>query len=379
MKFNFHKKNISAFLLALAVLLFSSCQEVVFDNIRKEVQLEEGKIAGDIRSIVRYGDYFYIANGGIYFKNKDWHFYGVWFPSQTPTTSKTDHVLKLAADQNYLYALVGISVENEKEGENIGIAKSLYYSTDGSNWTLIKALGTDGVIPYEKKYPLYTYLICTNTINPANRKAYIIFNSTQFPELNSAYELNGENVKELELADLTTELNPIGGDKPFSNAFIISRSCVWYNGKVLFFNSNAATTNETAASPATMYYYGNGSFICWGGASVNTVGIACKSVPVSMGVTSDFLLVGTDSGIVHHLFTNGIPGDSFPFVTNAAATLSSAYIINSLLVAYPELSETQTPIYASQVYMGNGSADSAQFDHVGLWAYYPERGNWNRE
>lgn len=372
MKILFVKKILPAFALALSLLCLASCQGVVYDNIRKEVELESGNIAGDIRAIVRFKDKYYIANGGIYYKDKTWNFYGAWIPTASPM----GQVLKLAADKKYLYALVGISAENEKEGTNVGQSRALYYSEDGINWQLIKGLGVNGYILYNSKAIIYTYLLCTNSIKEDNRSAYFVLNDgTAAKTQNKAYRLDGPNVAEMELG---TGLNGID-EKPFSTINLVSRSCVWFDGKVYFFNSNASTTNETEKTAPTIFYYGLGSYLRWGGAQKNEVGIMCRDTLQSLGVTADYILVGTNSGITHHPLVSGIPGASVDFITNAAATLSGAYRILALLVVSPELKELQTPIYASQVYAGTGASNSAQFDHVGLWAYYPARGNWNRE
>ncbi|MCR5046833.1 MAG: hypothetical protein K6A42_09675 [Treponema sp.] len=369
MKNIYAKKIALAFLLSLSAFVSFSCQGVVYDNIRKEVALEDGNIAGDIRAIVRFKDKYYLANGGIYFKNKDANFYGAWQPCLSPS----GQVIKLAADKNYLYALVGISAEYEKDGTNIGVSRQLYYSADGVSWSLVTGVGTGGTIVYNKNYIVYTYLFCTNAINEDNRSAYLVLNDGTKGLTNKAYKLNGAAVTEMALGTVNA------GTKPFSNALLVSRSCVYYNGNVYFFSSNGSTTNETSTTPATMYYYGLGAYLCWGGEKISTTGLLCADTIQSLGVTADYILIGTNSGMHHKVLTSKVPGATVNFTTNAAATMSGAYVVLSMLVTNPELNELQTPIYASQVYTGNGSSNSAQFDHVGLWAYYPARGNWNRE
>lgn len=368
MRFSFEKKALFVFAFAASILLFCSCQQVVFDNIRKEVQLEDGRIAGDIRAIVRFKDNFFLANGGIYYKNKDLNFYGCWGKAPSPK----GHVIRLAADSTYLYALVGVSEENTKEGTNEGVRRELWYSADGNSWALVSGFENGGALAYSSKYVVYIYLMCTNAIDASNRSAYVVVNDGIKGLTNKAYRLNGSEAIQMELgsSDAST--------KPFSNSVIASRSCVYYDGNVYFFNSNASTTNETNLTAATMYYYGSGAFLFWGGQQ-NGGGLLCEDSLQSLATTSDFLLIGTNSGIKHRPLSAGIPGLSVDFTTNAAATLNGAYQVLSLLAVYPELPEAKTPIYASQVYTGTGSSNSAQFDHVGLWAYYPSRGNWNRE
>lgn len=369
MKVSFAKKILSLLFLSLSVFYLASCQGVVYDNIRKEVELEAATIGGDIRSIVRFKNNLYFANGGIYVKNKDWNVYGTWIPCPSPV----GQVLKLAADKDYLYALVGVTKEDEKEGTNVGLTRVLYYSKDGLVWTIVKGLMGTGAVPYSKSYIINTNLFCTNTINPENRSAYFILNDGTKGITNKAYLLSGDTLKELALGLKNADT------KPCSNALMVSRSCIYYKGNVYFFTSNGSVTNETPTSPATMYYYGFGAYLHWAGENVSGTGLLCKDTIQSLGVTSDFILIGTNSGIMRKILVSKIPGATIPFTNNAESTLSAAYQVLSILVANPELPELRSTIYASQVYSGNGSSNSAQFDHIGLWAYYPIRGNWNRE
>lgn len=364
------KKIVPLSALLLAALLFSSCQDVILDNIRKEVALEEGSITGDIRSIVRFKDCYYLANGGIRYKKNDTNYYGAWLNAPAPN----GQVIKLAADKNYLYALTGVSAEDQKEGVNIGKSRNLYYSEDGSTWKPVTDFANAGSMDYNKNKPIGLYIFCTNTINEANRSAYLIVNSTKdYGIADMAYKLNGDKISEMELGTVNADT------KPISNKTLVSQSCVYCNGEVRFFTSTGSTTNETEFKEPTIYYYGYSSKLRWGGAISNSEGVSCKGGVLSVGVTADYILVGTDSGISHHPLNDSVPGAKTDFTTNAEATLSSAYRVLSILVVRPELNEAQTPIYASQVYTGNGSSNSAQFDHIGLWAYYPSRGNWNRE
>ena len=46
-------KLLTASILAAGSIFLMSCQDVIFEEIRKEVKLEDAQIAGDVRSIVR--------------------------------------------------------------------------------------------------------------------------------------------------------------------------------------------------------------------------------------------------------------------------------------------------------------------------------------
>lgn len=359
-------KNIAFVSLVLfCAALFSSCQDVIYANIRKEVKLRGASIEADIRSIIRYKDDYYCANGNIYHKAKDDTRVGCW--SKTPSPS--GHVLKLASDSTNIYALVGISREDYSEGENVPVRRELWFSSDGSNWSKVAGVYGAGVIPYNSGGRIETYLFGTNAIASANRHAYFIVRGGDAGY--KAYELNGEAATELGLSANNADT------KPVVNSSKVSQSCVYDGSVVRFFNSTGSCTNETNSAAPTIYYYGDGSTLRWGGAKEGSVG-AYASV-YSLACTADYILVGTTSGITHHLLTDGVPGSSLnEFQTNAEATLSAQYTILAILVVSPELNELGTIIYASQNYTGSGS-NSAQFNHICMWSYYPSTHEWNRE
>ena len=366
MKVKIVKKLAFASLLVLGAALFSSCQDVIFSNIRKEVELRSASVQSDIRSIIRYKNELYVANGNIFHKNPAVAFSGGWIKTFSPSGT----VLMLAADSKYIYALVGVSKQDESEGENVPVRRELYYSSDGIFWNLVTGVYGFGIIPYNSFGLIETHLFCTNSIAEANRKAYFILKGGTAGFV--AYELNGPfaTIMPTSLIDADT--------KPVVNALAVSRSCVYCGGKVRFFTSTGSCTDETSAgNDATTYYYGNGSLLCWGGAKIGAIG--ARSAVYSIAYTSDYLLVGTTSGISHHLMSSKVPGpSSTTFITNAESTLSSQYTVLALLVTQPEKTEAEAVIYASQNFTGYGS-NSAQFDHICLWSYYPTTREWNRE
>ena len=366
MKVKSIKKIAFASLLVVGAALFSSCQDVIYSNIRKEVELRSASVPSDIRSIIRYKNELYVANGNIYHKNAALSVAGCWLKTISPAGT----VLTLAADSKYIYALVGVSKQDENEGENVPVRRELYYSSDGVFWNFVTGVYGFGLIPYNSLGMIETYLFCTNSIAEANRKAYFVLRGGTAGYV--AYELNGAAATAMTLGAIDADT------KPIVNALAVSRSCVYCDGKVRFFNSLGSCTDETSAGgDATTYYYGNGSLLCWGGAKAGSIG--AHATVYSIAYTWDYLLVGTTSGISHHSLSSKVPGSSSTnFITNAESTLSSQYTILALLVIQPEKTETEAVIYASQNFTGYG-ANSAQFDHICLWSYYPSAHEWNRE
>ncbi len=396
------KKIFAASALTLSILAYSGCQQVVYSNIRKEVALEDRTISGDIYSIIRFDvsgeKRIYIANGNIYYKQTSENSYGKW--TKAGTNGLTGHVIKLAADSTYLYALTGTTKEDDDDGENVGSDRYIYYSEDGESWkpVILTDFTSDGKITYKDKR--YAYLFCTNTIDSANRKTYFNYvDAYSSNGVKACYKLNGSSGEKQTAGSENASTSPCSIFKSTigNDSTIISRSCVYFNGNTYFFESRGACTDEkydsdgTTIIPATLYYYGNGSNIKWNNGSTNG-SISASATVYSLGITKDYLLAGTSSGIKHFKFDNqdtkGSASVDTEFATNADATMGSQYTVLAILVMNPEKKEyvsgdtagaVSTTIYTSINYTGSGSSNSAQFSHIGLWAFYPSRGNWNCE
>ena len=132
------KKNvcIAVCLAATLALLATACHDVIFYEIRQEVELTDGQVPGDIRSIVEFGNYLYVENGNIYRKDKTASSYGQWVKLSRDGMGG-GKVIKLATDSSNLYALVARVESDEDEGENYVAEQMLYASTDGDNWTKV--------------------------------------------------------------------------------------------------------------------------------------------------------------------------------------------------------------------------------------------------
>lgn len=100
-----------------------------------------------------------------------------------------------------------------------------------------------------------------------------------------------------------------------------------------------------------------------------------------MALTSDFFIFGTaKSGLYRVRNDNGVPlGSTIDFSTNADVALGSPYMIRALYCMDPSKSELDAIIYATADFYGSRGSSTGSQDDVGLWSYYPSRGNWNRE
>lgn len=348
----------SKILISLSIvsgLFLTGCNDPIFSEIRDEVSLTESKVAGDIKSIIRYQDLLYVTNGDIMIKDPSYNFHTPWIKTLAPLTGSA---YNLAADKDYLYAIAVLFVDNGN-GYNIPTYRYIYYYKDNS-WNLIQT---------------YTYnateefvLFCTNSPNPEHRKAFVRVGTT-------VYELNGANMKAVTTSDYGTVSQS-------------ARSCIWFKGtagdghnNIVFSDSVSITSNETKYTDSTILYKPTGSFIGYStdGTNWNYLSMGTDDI-YTVAYTSDFLMLGTEEGIAHSAITDGIPyPGTTKYLTNADSALSSYYEIWALLAVNPEKSEYETVSFAATDFSGSSSSTSASTKNIGLWGYYPSDRKWNRE
>ena len=307
--------RLARIVFAAVPLLFISCQEVIFDTIRQEIKLEDAQITGTVNSIVRY----------------------------------------TIGDEEYLFCQNGTVW---KKNVNAAIASD---STDGETWAEVTVDGSTTLSSTDAN------LFCTNTPNKAHRHAYLRVGE-------AVYELDGGAV----LGDAVMET----GSADHSTAPTTSSRSATVLGDTPYFSSGwAMASNETKEADATYIYYSDSDDLYYGSAGEDG-SFAWKlagdpsDVIYAMACTSDYLLLGTDDGLIHVTLSGGVPsGSSTDFDSNAESTLSSYYQVRTIIAVDPSLSETNGDLYGSTSFSGT----SASFSNVVLWGYYPGRGKWNCE
>ena len=340
--------------LAVTFMLFSSCDGVIFDTIRDEVKLSDAKASGDIQNIVRYNydddECVFAATGKIYYRSVAEDVVDSKEVGFAEFPKPSGLVYALAADSSYLYA-VSVIIEEDDDGYNSPTKRNLY-CYNGESWEEIWS------VPYSRTV---TVLFCTNAPQKDHRRAYLRHDS-------QVYELSGEKEPaEMTLVEDNNSTEPTEG----------TRRCAYFGGSVYFSSSYAMTTNETAESDATAIYYADGDNVHYSmdGSEWDSADLDCGKI-ISLGVTADYLLAGTESGIAHTPLTDNVPSNgNADFSTNAESTLSSYYEVPAILVINPALEETGGTIYAASV----TSSSNASLNNVGLWSYYASKGEWNRE
>lgn len=374
------KKIFFAFFLATSLLL-TSCFQAVFPSIREEIELLNPLVNGAINSIVRVNlnstEYLYMQSGYISYKlaaDSDQQ-YDKW--KEAPNAPEKIHydftedkfigyqIIKLAASTDTLFAL---AVTYKSDTGVTEPDQKVLFKFDGSKWTEI----------YRRDFPEkindYVYIIndnftifCTNSPTTANRRAFARIGET-------VYELTSSSDR----SNLTT--TPITG----SGASKYSSSVVSFGSGVHFFDCLTATSNETSTNTtATTYYWTStdGETIYANSTPGATSGARTKSmsgIPVySMAYSQDSLLLGT----VTEGATRVSPADltTLSSATNVTSVLTRPYGVPMMFSLHPDKNEKDNVIYASTILSGKGASNGGSSNKVGLWAYYPSRGKWNRE
>lgn len=393
------------FFFSCLIACLTSCHDVIFYKIENEVKLEDAAIEGEIHDIVRFtnddGDYLYVDNGQIKYKkalstnNDDWakHMTGLsklkydYYDSEFSGVQ----IVKVACDTDNLYAL-GVEWEiDEDEGENMPRRWIVYTSKGpGKEWKEVWTLRRTSSMKrkYLRRHGIVS-MFCTNTYDKANRMAFLrvsIPNDTASGGTDTViYLLDGET--KVDASCEYTSGIVIGAQD--TSAWIYDAT--YFKGDVYFLNAysddSAIGTDETpetedaAGVSAAHIYYSSGDYLYY---STNPAMGWTKTDPdvsgeiISMALTADYFILGTDGGGLYRVQNeDGVPtGDEKSFDTNADVALGSPYTIRSIYCIDPAKNETDAVIYATADFSGS---TSGSMDDIGLWSYYPSRGNWNRE
>lgn len=365
------KKILKTLALSLLFIPFiAGCKAPVFYEIMRDVAPEEATVNGVITSITRYTSgteekLVTFSSDGLIWKDANGTAHGQWscFPDSNQLSGK---IIKTAADSSNLYVVTITFHEDVEKGLNLPDAATLWCYINGS-WTTVST---------QELLPGNFNIFCTNDVENSNRSAY------------------------LRIGDKVYKLSDILSDKLSGNDFPETVTTGNYNSAVSVGNSSDIFFESTASVKNGNYiYWGEGSKLYYSYYSNDTSNPKAeenKKLALDAGTdisclaaTKDALLIGrgdfsnsliSKGGIAKTSLKDGVPGNSLEsFSTNATSQLASVYQIYTLLVANPDQPELNASIYASMGFKGSGSSTSVSYDNIGLWSYYPARGNWNRE
>ncbi len=366
------KKILKTLALSLLFIPFiAGCKAPVFYEIMRDVAPEEATVNGVITSITRYKSdtekLVTFSSDGLIWKDAEGTAHGQWscFPNSNQLSGK---IIKTAADSSHLYVVTITFHEDVEDGLNLPDAATLWCYNDGT-WGKVE--NTPELNPGNFN------IFCTNDVENNNRSAYLRIGD-------KVYELSGTNFPTSEKATgnynsvvyfSETAKDSSNGNKHLNNV-----------DNFYFFTSTASVADNTKKK----IYWGEGTSLYYCDKDTEPTKSLDAGTDIScLAVTSDSILIGrgdfsnsliSKGGIAKTSLKDGVPGNSLEsFSTNATSQLASVYQIYTLLVANPEQTELEASIYASMGFKGSGSSTSVSYDNIGLWSYYPARGNWNRE
>ncbi|MBR4790091.1 MAG: hypothetical protein IK024_04270 [Treponema sp.] len=406
-------------LLTFAAAHFTSCgYEPVFYGIMHDVLPEAATVTGNINSIARCAvgsdEYLFVSNGGsLLYKSIDANHHGAWTNSGIALPFAPHHynfnatasegeghqgqqILYVLSDANNLYLLTANYTQNDEYG--IGVPDTVFLwacalsdvlSGDSSKWETITTnkSGTP-LLPtsYDNsttQFVMNFYLFSSNAPQKNHRTAYLAIRKSGSIDY---YLLNGQT-------ELTTPFAIDDNKKKLTNNDASEiHSVFFFGGNEYFSDSYVVATNETKDDSADVAVLASSDVLYkLTDASANPTSFISIGSPVaSLAFTNDSLLVGkgsytssyTSNGGISRILldSNGFPQSSTAsFTNNAPYQFTSSYILMTLLCADPSKDEAQASIYATITYRGSSGSTSATFNDIGLWSYYPARGNWNRE
>ncbi len=404
------KKNIiikiTASLFIISSLILTGCQEPIYEAIRQDVKPEEPTVSGYISNITRYtvGDKEFLAlaaDEGLRYKKRNANSHGEWRNYSVPfSLHKYDffaeehtgeQILTVLANSTTLYMITAEYSQTSAEGKtkpstirlygkNIALSGS-HWSSSGS-WKMITR--DSSLFPIEYDYDDDTFytnfrVFQTNAPMKDHREAFIRVKKDSNYHY---YQLKGLD-KPVEITINPDDIiDPHRPSTPKADYTPKASSAVWFKGGIKFIASSVATTNETYTKDATYFYYTNDDDDLYFSDGTNTDNKDTEYSISALATCADVILIGygdISSGRAHGIgkynLANGVPTTKASFSTNAQFQITQNYLVLCLLNGTPEKKESESGLYAAVGFSGV----SYNFDNVGLWSYYPDRGNWNRE
>ena len=471
----------------LSLVFFTGCYDSVFDDIRKEVPLEDSEISGYINDLTRFrsvkddgteAEFLILQNGIIYakqispagdFTNLSYgESHGKWFKTGSGISALSydyygeqfngEYIVKTASEYNgtksTVYALSTKWGKNDDYGRNIPTEFKLYSmdKIDGT-WSPISdaniylkncfATGKDSNYGTD----LTIQLFCTNTPKIENRRAFLRLGRED--KWFNAVDEKGNTIEVdciiFELSD--SELTPIYYSKRtkqpdstylkeiYKDSSLTSSkpetlssktvSAVEMQGEVYFLPFIGSTGNSTPESDGTFICYGSGTnafyftkddyekldrkftaktetddtenintiVAFWTGrkdssgkvaerpSELKEVGLSTNNDIISASASKDDILFGTrGNGVFRALIKqDGSIEKINEFISNTSSIMASPYIIRMIFTVDPSKDGATTSRYSAMDFIYTASNAGANDSHRGLWSYYKERGNWNRE
>lgn len=390
---------ITALFLPL-LMLFSSCFDPIFYEVRRDVEPESATVSGNIGQITRFTmngeEYLFLsADGGLRYKKVANETHGSWGTMSLPFSllsynydnSSMDNyqLCGVYADSTTLYLVAIPYVTSGSETTTNPSTLKIWASDtpdDVASWDLIDLSSISFDYSQDESTELYSslfYFFQTNAPQKEHRHVYFRTYTKAENEESKSYkyfELIGKSLSEDKTSEILANIVDDGSS---------ANSAAYFDG-IKYFSSKVVVTDESYNDDADYVYYGNGADLyysttdgykrsCSAGKTISALAVTNNSILIGLGN----LLSKSDSsgGIKRVLLANGIPADSTSdFDSNADFQITTSYKVMALLNATPEKTEAESALYAA---ITCGYSSSGLEANKGLWSYYPARGNWNRE
>lgn len=396
------KKSIinSIFLSAAFACLvgFSSCHDDIYGAINNEIELNSSGLQGDMHSIVHYKNYILTCNGKIFYKTNEPSttkgiYNGQWKETTSPTSEKGDNGIPattyfLATDSEYLYALTYIWVEND-DGENEPKTATIYATNSdpasGLAWTKVENI-SGGNYSFENAKVIfdnkYFSVDDNNSVSIDQREAYARIRATSQDDY-KLYKLNG-SAAPVEYSNPTF----VGGESDSTNAI----SACYFNSNTYFSKYYGMTSNDKCLYYTKTYTRSNNVsrntslyYITASDSNEQSVDLDAGGL-LSIAAAKDYILLGTSDGLARVAIneTTGIPnGDTSSMPSNGNSVISEyvfmVFVLNPNKKEGSYSTEEGTDEYASSTIYGSIRSSSDSWDDTGLYAWYPKKGQWNRD
>ncbi len=417
-------KNIAlGILLAFTALPFISCgHDPVFYGIIHDVVPEAALVNGNITSIVRCTieseEYLFLSNGGaLQYKPLDSSKHGEWKSDGVKLPFKTHHynyyetssegighqgelVHRVLADASNIYIFTASFEQDDRYGVVMPEEFHLWtkpldslFNNSTDDWYDIVEAHEDyfnfSLNVKETEVELDFSFFFTNTPKQAHREAYLaVENSKEI----KYFKLNG-SADPVECTSSITAANKVqvyDKSTKINSAFYIG-SDLYFSDSLVVITNETKDANATFACIAGMKsnYYTTSDLYIYTSTGMKEEKISASSPIASLAITADSLIIGKGSygetytstgGLERVLITNNLPETEIKsFTNNAQYQITTSYIVMTLLCTDPTQNEADATLYATVGYRGTTTSSSASYNSVGLWSYYPGRGNWNRE
>lgn len=417
-------KKTTLFIVIASILFITGCQQPIYEAIREDVAPEEATVSGAISSITRYtagsdesGEYLFLAaDGGLRYKQKDNTTHDSWKKFSLPfslnqydydsTTFSGEQILTVLANDKYLYLITAENTHTEIEGLTYPANIKLWGAEITESGDSLKTTDAGWILITENNPTLFPIVEITGSSDTLYSSNFRVFQTNAPKKDHRAafirsysstdnkwhyYKLTGldkfdESSMPSEYSISTTDIiDPTPSDN--EDYIPVANSAAFFDDELKFFTSTVATTNETYKDNATLYYYTNSSKRLYykgskegyvdGDYTINSLATTTDSIIIGYGYlgSNSTSSKPTAGGIGRAIFNEEGNLEITTFKNNATFQITSSYIVLALINATPDKTESESNLYAAITFSGTGSG----FSNIGLWSYYPDRGNWNRE